>query len=113
MYLTITKEKRVEISTRKEIEEAIEIFGEKIKGKVSTPAAKNLLWVDDTKPLLDQKRKDTPHSVTTKCLYITKRKSPDTDPIVVFLCTIVLKINEYDWNKLERLLIFLRNNNQR
>ena len=55
MDLTITKEKKVEIAMRKKIEEAIEIFGEEIKGKVSTPAAKHLLWVYDTKPLLEQK----------------------------------------------------------
>ena len=62
---------------RKQIEEAIEIFGEENKGKVSTPAAKHLLWFDDTKPLLDHKCKDTLHSVTAKCFYITKRGRPD------------------------------------
>ena len=68
MNLAITKEKRVEIAMRKQIKVAIEMFGEEIKGKVSAPEAKHLLWVDDTKPLLDQKRKDTLHSVTDKCL---------------------------------------------
>ena len=41
----------------KQIEEAIEMFGEKIEGTVSSPAARRLLWVDDRKPLLEQKKK--------------------------------------------------------
>ena len=68
-----------------------------------------MLWVDDTKPPLDQKRKDTLHSVNTKCLYITNRGSPAINPTVVLLCTIVAKRNEDDWKKLERLLVFLKN----
>ena len=56
------------------------MFGEEIKGKVLKPVAKNLLWVDDIKPLLDQKLKDTLHSVTAKCLYITKMWRPYIDP---------------------------------
>ena len=68
MDLTTTKEKRVDIAMRKKIEEAIGIFREGIKGRVLTPASKHLLWIDDTKPPLDQKRKDTLHSVTDKCL---------------------------------------------
>ena len=34
---------------------------------------------------------------------------PDINTTVVFLCTRESKINEDDWNKLERLLIFLKN----
>ena len=71
--------------------------------------AKNLLWVDDTKLLLDQKLKDTLHSVTSKCLYITKRGSREIDPTVAFLCTRVFKSNYDNWKKLERLLMFLKN----
>ena len=71
--------------------------------------AKHLLWVDDTKLLLDQTRKYTLHSVTYKCLYITKMGIPDIEPTVAFLCTRVLNRNEYDWKNLERLLNFLKN----
>ena len=106
MDLAITKEKRVGIDMRKKIEEAIEIFGEEIKGKVSTPAAKHLLWVDDTKPLLYHKHKDSLHNVNSKCFYITKRGRPDINPTVEILFTRVSNSNEDDWKKLERLLIF-------
>ena len=86
MDQTIKKKKRVDIDMRKQIEEAIEIFGEEIKGKVLKPSAKHLLWVDETKPLQDQKLKDTLHIVTAKCLYTTKRERPDINPTVAFLC---------------------------
>ena len=109
MYLTITKEKRVETATIKQIEEAIEMFGEEIKRKVSTPAAKHLLWVYDTKPLLDQKNKYAPYIMNAKYLYITKGGRTDIEPTVEFLCTRVSKSNEDDWKKLDRLLIFLKN----
>ena len=68
-----------------------------------------MLWVDDTKPLLEQKRKDTLYSVTAKGFYITKMGSPDIYPTVAFLCTKTPKSNGYDRKKLERLLIFLKN----
>ena len=93
--MKITKENIVEIATREQIEVAIEIFGEEIKGKVSTPESKHLLWVDDTKPLLDQELKDTLHSVNDKFLYITKRGSPDIKPpwcSCVKYCQIAIKI---------------------
>ena len=81
MNQKIRKQKRVEISMRKKIEEAIEMFGEEIKGKVLTPAAKQFLWIDDTEPLLDQKRKDTIQSVTDQCLYITKGGGQTSSPL--------------------------------
>ena len=74
-----------------------------------TPAAKQLLGVDDKKLLLEQKLKDTLHSVTSNCLYITKRESPNIESTVDLLCTRVSKRNEYYWKKLERLLVFLNN----
>ena len=76
---------------------------------VSAPEAKHLLWVDDTKPLLDQKSKDTLRNVNYKCLYITKRGRPYINPTVAFLFTRVSKSNEDDCKKLERLLIFMNN----
>ena len=107
--MTVTKEKREDIAMMKQIKEAIEMFGEKIKGKLSTPAAKQLLFVDDTKPLLYQKLKDVIHSVTSKCLYITEKGRTDIYPTVAFLCTRVSKRNEYEWKKPEKLLVFLKN----
>ena len=68
-----------------------------------------MLWVDDTKTLLDQKRKYTLHIVTAKCLYTTKRGRPDINTTVAFLFTRVPKSNYDYWKKLDRLLIFLKN----
>ena len=42
-------------------------------------------------------------------MYVTKRGKQDIKLTVAFLCTRAAKSNEYDWKKLERLLVFLKN----
>ena len=42
MKINITKDETIEISMKDQIEEAFEMFGEKLKGSVSTPASKKV-----------------------------------------------------------------------
>ena len=43
-----------------------------------------------------------------KLLYVCKRSRPDVETAVAFLCTRVSKSDVFDWEKLMRLLGFLK-----
>ena len=109
MDVHIKENKKIEISMKKQILEAIEWFGENITHKPATPANKRLFNVNDDSEPLDEDRKEIFHSVVTKLLYITKRARPDIEPSVAFLCTRVSRSSESDWLKLKRVLGFLKN----
>ena len=107
----IRDDKKVELSAKDQIESAIKLIEElevKIETNTNNPAAKNLMYVDDKSPLLDEKRGEVFHSVTGKCLYFCKRIRPDVDPTVAFLTTRVSMCTEQDWKKLLKLIGFLK-----
>jgi hypothetical protein len=96
----------LEIEMRKYIEEAIELFGEDVSGRVSSAATKKLFVLTPAKAL-DDKRAEIFHAVTAKLLWVMKRARPDIETAISFLCTRVSKSDECDWGKLRRLLQFL------
>ena len=107
----IRKDKKIEVSMKEQLEEAITLFeesGDKVDGEVCSPAAKHLFTTDENGEELDEKRKEIFHSVTAKLLFCGKRVRPDIDPTVAFLCTRVSKSCEDDWKKLKRLLCFIK-----
>jgi hypothetical protein len=108
MNITLRNNKKVEIKMMKQIEEAINAYGEKIQGEVSSPAARHLMMVNDDAVKLDLKQKEIFHSVTAKLLYLEKCARPDIEPVVTFLCTRVRDADEDNWKKLHRVLVYLK-----
>ena len=108
MDVTIRKDRKVEISMKKQIEEAIDWFGETISNKPVTPANKNLLSVNNDATPLNERKQDIFHSIVAKLLYIAKRGRPDIETTVSFLCTRVARSTIEDWFKLKRVLGFLQ-----
>ena len=108
MDINIKKDKKIEISMKKQILEAIEWFGERIDHKPATPANKRLFSVNDESEPLEESKKEIFHSVVAKLLYIAKRARPDVETAIAFLCTRVSKSTESDWLKLKRVLGFLQ-----
>ena len=49
------------------------------------------------------------HHIVGKLLYVSKRTRIDVDLAVSFLCTRVARSNQQDWDKLRRLLTYLKN----
>ncbi len=90
------------------IKEAIDDFGEDIIRSAATPAKKNLFDVDETAELLSRKKSENFHSVVAKLLYVSKRSRLDIQLAVAFLCTRVSCSTEQDWQKLKRVLEYLR-----
>ena len=110
MDVNITKDRKIEISMKKQIQEAIQWYGEDITNKPSTPANKNLFSSCDDSEQLNEEKSEIFHSIVAKLLYITKRARPDIETAVAFLCTRVSKSTHADWLKLKRVLGFLKKN---
>ena len=74
MKIKLRKEKLVELIMKKQLEEAIEMFGSTCGCSVKTPVAPYLWEVNDNAERLDTKKSKIFHSVAEKLLYVTKRK---------------------------------------
>ena len=73
-----------------------------------TPAADCLFKVRDDQPKLDEKKAQVFHTFTAKALFATKRARPDIYTSVAFLTTRMICPDEDDWNKLLRMMRYLR-----
>jgi hypothetical protein len=64
--------------------------------------------VKEVAEMLDLKKRMLFHSTVTKLLYLTKRAHPDIIAVVSFLCTRVKGPSVEDWEKLSKLLGYLK-----
>ena len=102
------KNKKVHINMSEQIQEIIDGFSEKIEGTVSTPATRHLMDINDSSNNLNKARSEEFHTTVARLLYLTKRARPDIETSVAFLTTRVSKATDEDWDKLRRVLIFLK-----
>ena len=92
------------------INECIGVFGRNdIKKKTSTPARHDLFDTNKKSNKIDSKRAEIFHHIVAKLLYVSKRARLDIETTISFLCTRVTKCDEDDWEKLRRLLGYLKN----
>ena len=96
------------IGMKEHVQEAVDDFPEVLKRKVSTPAKKDLFTIDPESPPLDESRGKIFHSLTMKLMYVCQRSRPDIMTTIAFLCTRVSKSTVQDWEKLKRLMGYLR-----
>lgn len=108
MDIEFNDDRAVSISTPEYIDEAIETFGEEVKGEVTSPANNTLFEVDEESPMLGRKKHDIFHSVVARILWVMKRSRPDLETAISFLCTKVSYSTEEDWEKLRRVLKFVK-----
>ena len=73
-----------------------------------TPAAGHIFKVRDDQPKLDEQKAQVFHTFTAKYLFATKRARPDIHTSVAFLTTRVICPDKDDWNKLLRMMRYLR-----
>ena len=94
-----------------QLRETIDMFnnfeGNKIEEIVSSPAQKHLRECNDKCHKLNGRKSELFHSIVAKLLWIMKRARPDLEVAVSYLCTRVPKSDEYDWEKLRRVLAFV------
>ena len=111
MDIELTEDKKVIFFMKEYIRECIEAFeqtGDKIKGKGNTPATNTLFEVNKNVNELDSEKSEVFHHIVSKLLYVSKRARIDIDLAISFLCTRVSKSTEDDWNKLRRVLVYLK-----
>ena len=101
------KGNNLEISMKKHIKKAIDMFKEDIVQDAATPAA-SYLFDQRESPQLSEEDADNFHSVVASLLYISRRCRLDIQTAVGYLCTRVSKPTEDDWIKLKRVLRYLR-----
>ena len=78
-------------------------------GTATSPAAEYLFQIVDGLPLLDEATSQFFHATVAKLLFLCKRGRPDIQTAIAFLCTRVQNPTKYDYNKLARVIKYLRN----
>ena len=84
-------------------------YPEELGDKVpKTPAAAHLFEVRDDVEKLDGDKAEEFHHVVAKGLFVCKRARDDIQPTIAFLCTRVKEPDHDDWQKLLRLMRYLK-----
>ena len=100
--------RKVKISMKHYLEEAIEAFLDHLTDDVHTPAASHLFNVNPTSEKLPEEKRQILHSIVAKLLYVATKGHPDIYLPIVFLTSRVSRADVDDWKKLKRLLNFIR-----
>ncbi|CAJ1937210.1 unnamed protein product, partial [Cylindrotheca closterium] len=102
------KDGKVEISMKKHIQKAIDMFMDGINREATSPAKAYLFDVREAAKDLNEERADNFHSVTASLLYVSRRCRLDIQTAIGYLCTRVGFPDEDDWVKLKRVLQYLK-----
>ena len=110
MQLDFSVVGQVKITMLEYIQEMLEDFHRFDPNKTisHTAAADHLFKVRDDQPKLDEQNAQVFHTFTAKSIFATKRARPDIHTSVAFLTTHVIFPDEDDWNKLLRMMRYLR-----
>lgn len=108
MNFELMKDGTVDIDMNDYVEECIKAFGEDELKTTPTPASINLFKVNEEHERLDKVKDEAFHHIVAKLLYVSKRARPDISTAIAFLCTRVTKSTTQDWEKLKRLLGYLK-----
>mgnify|MGYP000939170828 CR=1 FL=1 len=110
MKIGINEDKTVSVDMREQLKQVIEEFEkyDSVDQASVTPAASYLFTVNPNAKELDKEHSVAFHSITAKLGYIMKRGRPDVETCVSFLMKRVSKSDIDDWNKLRRLIGFLK-----
>ena len=96
------------MSTPHPVNEAVEYFGETLKGNVVNPATSQLFAITSEAKELGDGKKERYHLITAKILWIMKRSRPYLDTAVYFLCPRVQCPTEEYWGGIRRFLNYLK-----
>lgn len=109
MTLEYSENGEVKVNMQDYVKSMVEEFSGDLSGKqVVCPWNENLFKVDNNKPALDKERHEEFHGFVAKGLFLCKRARPDIQPAIAFLSTRVQSPTVQDWDKLVRLMKFLK-----
>ena len=84
MNKNITEDKKIQIDMKEQLLEAIEVFGENIDEKVTTPVYGHLSIVTEQAHQLDEDKRENIYLVVAKLLYIMRGARPDLKTVISF-----------------------------
>jgi hypothetical protein len=90
------------------VESVLEEAPSDMDGEAETPAAEHLFTVQDNAPKVTKDVGDLYHSLTARLLFLSKWARPEIQTAVVFLCTRTQATDADDYNKLARVVHYLR-----
>ena len=108
MNMKFTDDRKVKISMKKHVLKAINTFHDDITRDAATPATSYLFGVRESSSQLSEEKADNFHSMVAMLLFISRRCRLDIQTAVGFLTTRVSGPDQDDWNKLKRVLQYLR-----
>jgi len=90
------------------LDSADQLLLDKRRDQAKTPAGTDLFDIDESAASLDLEKSDHFWTMSAKLLYLAPRGRPDIMTAVSFLCTRVQQPNVEDWEKLSRVLRYLK-----
>ena len=90
------------------LEDIVDEAPKDMDGSAVTPAANDLFQVDEECEKLDPETADLFHRTVARLLFAAKRSRPDLQTAIAFLCTRVKNPDKNDYEKLKRVIKYLR-----
>jgi hypothetical protein len=98
----------VKVDMRAYLTKIDEEMPEDMAGTATSPAAAYLFSIKEGVPDLDEPTAEFFHATVAKLLFLCKRGRPDIQTAIAFLCTLVQQPTVHDYNKLSRVIKYLR-----
>lgn len=108
MILDYTKKGSLKVDMKYYIDGMIKDFPHQIPKVKMQPWTENLFKVNDNANKIDKTKREVFHTFVMKAMFLCKRARPDIMPAICFLSSRVSEPNVDDWNKLLRVLGYLR-----
>jgi hypothetical protein len=108
MTLDYTEASSVKIDMTEYVGKILDEIPEDMNGTATSPAADHLFQIIDGIKLLGEANSDFFHATVAKLLFLCKRGRPDIQTAIAFLCTRVQQPTQHDYNKLARVIKYLR-----
>ena len=108
MILDYETDGEVKIDMRYYVENMLKQFKHPLKNGYTTPANENLFKENKNSPPLSKECAEEFHTTIAQGLFVSKQARPDIQPTIAYLCTRVKNPTMDDWNKLLRLMSYLK-----
>ena len=108
MTIDFSEDGKVKFSMIDYVQKMLDSLPEDMGGESITPASNHLFEVNPEAVRLDEATSELFHHNTAKLLFLCKRARPDTQTAVAFLCTRVQGPDVDDYQKLRRVMRYLR-----
>jgi hypothetical protein len=108
MLLDYSEAGHVKIDMCEYVRKIHEEMPDDMDGTATSPAADYLFKIIDGVESLDEATSEFFHATVAKLLFLCKRGRPDIQTAIAFLCTRVQHPTRHDYNKLSRVIKYLR-----